>query len=194
MPSHTTHALQPLDVGVYGPVKSSWRQILKEYIMETCAAMVDKTVFSCLLKKLWKAPFKAQHLKTDFCKAGLCPLSKDSIPKSSYAPSLPHTSQSQVSTQVQIHDKGNNVHEDTHIVHVQVSCCQCANERQMTPVRVYLRGYFARHWREKGTKTACRRVKPVYSGEALTTDDIYERLEEDDRQKKEKQQQQLEKK
>lgn len=85
-------------IGIYGPVRSSWRQILKEYKMEICAAMVDRTVFSCLLKKLWKASFKAQHLKTGFRMAGLCPLSKDSIPKSSYAPSLPHTSQSQVST------------------------------------------------------------------------------------------------
>ena len=38
LPSHTTHALQPLDVGVYGPLKSRWGKILKEYKMETCCS------------------------------------------------------------------------------------------------------------------------------------------------------------
>ena len=29
LPPHTTHILQPLDVGVYGPVKQAWKKILK---------------------------------------------------------------------------------------------------------------------------------------------------------------------
>ena len=29
LPSHTTHALQPLDVGVYGPLKNCWGKSLK---------------------------------------------------------------------------------------------------------------------------------------------------------------------
>ena len=99
-----------------------------------------KKEFPRLLKKLWEASFKAQHLQTGFRKAGLCPLSKDSIPKSSYAPSIPHTSQSQLSktpTQVTMHDDTS----DPHIVHVQVSsCCECHSEAHIAPARLYLRG------------------------------------------------------
>ena len=40
-----------------------------------------------------------------------------------------------------------------------------------------------------GRKTVRRRVKPLYSGEPLTTDEMYERLEDDDRKKTEKAQQ-----
>ena len=38
---HTTHLLQPLDVGVFGPLKHVWSKILKEFKMETMAAKVD---------------------------------------------------------------------------------------------------------------------------------------------------------
>ena len=102
LPSHTTHALKPLDVGVYGPLKGRWGKILKEYKMETCAAVVDKTEFPGLLEKLWEESFEAKHLKAGFRKAGLCPLSTDNISQSSFAPSLPHApaqSKSQAPTQ-----------------------------------------------------------------------------------------------
>ena len=62
----------------------------------------------------------------------------------------------------------------------------------MTPARVYLRGYFFKLIGRKKAETkkmTRKRVKPLYSGEALTTDEIYERLDEDDQQKHEKKQQ-----
>lgn len=48
-----------------------------------------------LLSKLWEASFWDHHLKAGFRKAGLCPVSKEAIPKSSYATSLPLTPPSQ---------------------------------------------------------------------------------------------------
>lgn len=45
-PPHKTHLLQPLDVGVFGPLKLVWSQILKEFKLETMAAKVDKRTSS----------------------------------------------------------------------------------------------------------------------------------------------------
>ena len=90
LPSHTTHALQPLDVGVYGPLKSRWEKILKEYKMEMCSSCRKKE-FPCLLKRLWEKLFEAIRLKAGFRKAGLCPLTTEAIAKSSFPPSIPHT-------------------------------------------------------------------------------------------------------
>lgn len=42
LPPHTTHLLQPLDVGVYGPVKKSWKTVLKEHKLKTLADAVLK--------------------------------------------------------------------------------------------------------------------------------------------------------
>ena len=192
VPSHTMHALQPLDVGVYGPLKSRWGKILKEYKMETCAAVVDKTEFPGLLKRLWEESFEAKHLKAGFRKAGLCPLTTEAITKSSFAPSLPHTLPPPESQSPKKGDQDAGADTDTHLIHVQVKCCECFSEKQLTPVRVYLRGYFARLLGKKKTerkKTARRKVKALYSGEALTADDIFEKLEEEDKQKLEKEQQ-----
>lgn len=47
LPPHTTHILQPLDVGVFGPIKKAWNKILKEHKTQTMAANVTKEVFPC---------------------------------------------------------------------------------------------------------------------------------------------------
>ena len=44
LPPHTTHILQPLDVGVYGPVKQAWKAIMKDY-KTNIAANVTKEAF-----------------------------------------------------------------------------------------------------------------------------------------------------
>lgn len=73
-------------------------------------------------------------------------------------------------------------------MHLQISCCECFRKTPVTPVRVYLRKYFAQliGSRRVQKKTGRRKVKPVYSGEALTSDEIFERLEEEDRLRAEK--------
>ena len=76
LPSHTTHALQPLDVGVYGQLKSRWGRIMKGYKMETRAATVDKTEFPALLKTLRETSFKTEHLKAGFHKDWFVPALK----------------------------------------------------------------------------------------------------------------------
>ena len=44
-PPHLTHILQPLDVGVYGPVKTTWKAILKEHKLTTLSQNVLKEDF-----------------------------------------------------------------------------------------------------------------------------------------------------
>ncbi len=52
LPPHTSHALQPLDVAVFGPLKAHWWQILLRFYRETYMAIVSKHVFPSLLKQL----------------------------------------------------------------------------------------------------------------------------------------------
>ena len=66
LPPHTTHILQPLDVGVYGPFKQEWRRILKDYKTSTRAASVSKQVFPSLIRKLWDKAIKPQHCISGF--------------------------------------------------------------------------------------------------------------------------------
>ena len=52
LPPNTTHVLQPLDVGVFGPVKTQWRAILKRYKIATRAMNITKERFPSLIKKV----------------------------------------------------------------------------------------------------------------------------------------------
>ena len=45
LPPHTTHILQPLDVGVYGPMKKAWKEIVKSFKTKTLGATITKKVF-----------------------------------------------------------------------------------------------------------------------------------------------------
>ena len=76
LPPNTTHLLQPLDVGVFAPVKSAWKSILKRYKLETRGERVSKEVFPSLVAQLWDASFKPDHCKGGFRGAGLVPFSR----------------------------------------------------------------------------------------------------------------------
>ena len=81
-PPYTTHLLQPLDVGVIGPLKHVWSQILKDFKLETLAAKVDQRVFPSLVAKMQPHVLLPEHLIGGFRGAGLYPLSQDAIPTS----------------------------------------------------------------------------------------------------------------
>ena len=53
LPPQTTHALQPLDVGVFKAMKNTWRNLLKTWFRETRLTIVDQSVFPKLFKKLY---------------------------------------------------------------------------------------------------------------------------------------------
>ena len=92
LPPHTTHFLQPLDVGVFGPVKATWKKLLKQNQIETCAEVVMKESFPGLISQLWDQSFLPAHLQGGFRKAGLCPFSRNAIPLSRLSKSLPFAS------------------------------------------------------------------------------------------------------
>jgi hypothetical protein len=82
LPPHTTHALQPCDIGVFSPLASHW------------AAEVEKAFdsgegVSCqtFLKVYHRAHDQAitpQTILASWCKAGIHPLNYDEIPASAY--------------------------------------------------------------------------------------------------------------
>ena len=71
LPSNTTHVLQPLVVGVYGPLKQAWKKIIAEYKVATRAGNVGKEDFPKLLYKLWDRSFKPDYLQGGFSNDGI---------------------------------------------------------------------------------------------------------------------------
>ncbi|XP_077968684.1 uncharacterized protein LOC144422763 [Styela clava] len=80
IPPNTSHALQPLDVGVFGPMRSNWREILKTWFRETRLQNVSKPVFPSLLTKLVEK-INPQWAIGGFRGSGLFPVNEEIVKK-----------------------------------------------------------------------------------------------------------------
>lgn len=78
LPPHTSHALQPLDVGVFAPLKLAWKKILKNWFRESRLQNISKNVFPFLLKKLVESLSPKNAIK-GFQGCGLYPINKDVV-------------------------------------------------------------------------------------------------------------------
>lgn len=79
IPSHSSHILQPLDVGVYAPYKRAWRSILKSYYRDSNFKTVDNEHFPLLVQKLLITALQAQHFIGGFRECGIHPYNRSKI-------------------------------------------------------------------------------------------------------------------
>lgn len=72
MPPHSSHRLQALDVGCFGPLKQAYgRQI--ETLMRAHINHVSKLEFLCAFRDAWFATFTEKNIRGAFAGAGLVP-------------------------------------------------------------------------------------------------------------------------
>jgi hypothetical protein len=83
LPAHSSHILQPLDVGVYCHVKKTWKKIISDYYATTKCKNLDKENFPPLIKKLYENndAFTRLHAIAGFENTGFYPLDKNNIDK-----------------------------------------------------------------------------------------------------------------
>ena len=78
MPAHSSHILQPLDVGCFGPLKKVYgRQI--EDLMRARVSHITKAEFFPAFTTAFQATFTEQNIRAGFRGAGLTPLDPESI-------------------------------------------------------------------------------------------------------------------
>jgi hypothetical protein len=75
LPPNTSHALQPLDVGFFKPLKDLWKKILRQWYRESRLTKVEKSNFPLLLAQLWRQ-LKGENSVAGFRGSGLFPLNK----------------------------------------------------------------------------------------------------------------------
>lgn len=86
-PAHTSHLLQPLDVGVYRSLKAHWSQQLNQRILTQPHDKPGRSNFHELFNPAFLASFTPANIINAFKKAGACPLNYDAIPSEAVAPS-----------------------------------------------------------------------------------------------------------
>ena len=80
LPPNSTHMMQPLDVGLFGPMKQLWRTMLHEARdQDPTAKALAKGVFPKMLKELVNKLNTAAHMPSAFRKCGLSPFDPSQV-------------------------------------------------------------------------------------------------------------------
>jgi hypothetical protein len=78
LPSHTSHKLQPCDVGVFGPLKAAYRDQVDQLDLGG-AGTVGKEHFTLLYDKAREKAFTSRYIRSGWSRAGLFPFNRDKV-------------------------------------------------------------------------------------------------------------------
>ena len=84
-PPHTTHLLQPLDVGAFAHMKNSWKDIVADFTQQK-RKMITKSDFPNLLCHL-RPSIQPDYAISGFHKTGIFPFSPQAVSSSAICPS-----------------------------------------------------------------------------------------------------------
>lgn len=90
LPSHTSHLLQPCDVGVFGPLKTAYREQV-ERLYRGGANTVGKQHFTALYSRARETSMKARNIRAGWSGAGLYPFSPDRVMQGLMRPKIDTT-------------------------------------------------------------------------------------------------------
>ena len=87
LPSHTSHLLQPLDVGVFKALKSAFNKACKKYLSDNPGSVVRSENLASLLAHAWPQSVTPVNIMSGFRKCGIHPLNPGVIDDRQTAPS-----------------------------------------------------------------------------------------------------------
>ncbi len=79
LPPHTSHETQPLDVGVFGPLKVQWTAVCHEYVQQNPGKLITKYQFSPLFSEAWGKALTHGNILSGFRRSGVFPLNPAAI-------------------------------------------------------------------------------------------------------------------
>jgi hypothetical protein len=87
LPAHTTHILQPLDVGVFKSFKSFFSKACTNYIAKHPGRVITADILASLVAEAWPSSFTSVNIMSGFKKCGLFPFNPSAVDDRQSAPS-----------------------------------------------------------------------------------------------------------
>jgi hypothetical protein len=78
LPSHTSHKLQPCDVGIFSPLKTAYRDLV-ERMYRGGLARIGKEHFTYLYSRAREVAFTSRNIRAGWLGAGLIPFNPDRV-------------------------------------------------------------------------------------------------------------------
>lgn len=86
LPPHTSHKLQPLDVGVFGPFKSKLKIAFNDWHVRNVGKTLSIYNIAGLTKSAFLESFTPKNITSGFSKPGICPLNRLAFGDDDFAP------------------------------------------------------------------------------------------------------------
>ena len=97
LPPHTTADSQPLDTSCFGPLKTYWFEVCRQYLFSNPGRVITKFQFSTLFAKAWSKGMTIENIISGFRHTGIYPFKPSAIldkfakPKDNSTPKLKET-------------------------------------------------------------------------------------------------------
>ena len=92
LPPHSSQDTQPLDTGMFGPLKHYWSRECHEWMAKNPYKLMSKVHFNTVFSKAWAKAALPSNAVAGFKKAGIHPLNEEAIPVYSQSSSTSNNS------------------------------------------------------------------------------------------------------
>lgn len=93
LPAHTSHILQPLDVGCYGPLQRIYNSECHKFLRATPSSRITRYNVCALACKAYMHALSVNNLRSSFQRTGIYPFDSEKISKEQLFPSQAYQSQ-----------------------------------------------------------------------------------------------------
>ena len=88
LPAHTSHILQPLDVGVFKSFKSSFNKACGNYMKQNPGRVITTDILASMVREAYTTGFTPLNILSGFKKTGIYPFNPSSVDDRQLAPSI----------------------------------------------------------------------------------------------------------
>ena len=117
LPPHSSHTTQPLDLGIFGPLKNIYNRECSTFMQKNSGMSITKYPVAALTYKPYIKTMSPENLISSFRKTGLFPFNSKVITNDQTAPSIIYTDVQEDENDTHTEDAENN--PDEYVTHTE---------------------------------------------------------------------------